>query len=39
VLRRELVLATRDADGLREVMADLSNVRVVPLMQALLFDS
>lgn len=37
--RRDLVLAAASSDELLEVLEDLSQVRVVPLLQALLFDS
>lgn len=37
--RRDLVLAVHSADELLEVLEDLSQLRVVPLMQAVLFDS
>eukprot|EP00877_Chromochloris_zofingiensis_P003595 jgi/Chrzof1/13236/Cz07g25210.t1 len=37
--RRDLVLSVESADELIEVMEDLSQLRVVPLLQALLFDS
>jgi hypothetical protein len=37
--RRDLVLAVHSSDELLEVLEDLSQLRVVPLMQAVLFDS
>jgi hypothetical protein len=37
--RRDLVLAAHSSDELLEVLEDLSQLRVVPLMQAVLFDS
>lgn len=39
VFRRELILATHNIDDLMDTMEDLSQVRVVPLLQGLLFDS
>jgi hypothetical protein len=38
-LRRDLILAATSGEELVEVMEDLGALRVVPLMQALLFDS
>lgn len=39
VFRRELVLATHNVDDLMDTMEDLSQLKVVPLLQGLLFDS
>lgn len=36
--RRDLVLAAQASDELVEVLEDLTQLRVVPLLQALLFD-
>jgi hypothetical protein len=36
--RRDLILAASSADELIEVMEDLSQLKVVPLLQAILFD-
>ena len=38
VRRRDLILAAGSADELIEVMEDLSQLKVVPLLQATLFD-
>ncbi|WIA33511.1 hypothetical protein OEZ86_006636 [Tetradesmus obliquus] len=37
--RRDLVLAVHSSDELLEVLEDLSQLKVVPLMQAVLFDT
>jgi hypothetical protein len=37
--RRDLILAATSGEELVEVMEDLGALRVVPLLQALLFDS
>jgi len=36
--RRDLILAAQSSDELVELLQDLSQLRVVPLLQAVLFD-
>jgi len=38
ICRRDFILAAQSSDELLEVLEDLSQLRVVPLLQATLFD-